>query len=382
MKKLVLLLLSLSLFTCNNEPKVQLAPDAYQIDVNAKGVYNGMRAYIKQIGQTRKEVVLDTAIVMNEQFTFDGFVKNPKLTVITVDGIRQTLPFVLEAGHATINLNKDDLQSSVVKGAQNTELYTKYINEQANKSNALNQTIAAMRNAQSNGDAAKAQELNLQSKQMKADLANFAHEFITSHPNNEFSLLLLESKLTERNPDIELYKKSLAALESVVQSSPENKQIGAKVINFIKIFEAQANVNIGKVAPDFSAPTPEGAQLALNDIKGKATIIDFWASWCRPCRMENPNVVRVYEKYHDKGLEIISVSLDKQGQKSRWLKAIEDDKMNWHHVSNLQYWSEPVARMYNVSSIPATFILDENGTIVAKKLRGKALEDKIAELLD
>ena len=119
----------------------------------------------------------------------------------------------------------------------------------------------------------------------------------------------------------------------------------------------------------------------LSDFKGQVVVIDFWASWCKPCRRENPNVVKVYEEYHDKGLNIISVSLDKAGQKERWIKAIEADKMNWEHVSNLKGWNEPIAKMYNVRSIPATFLLDENGTIIAKNLRGAALGTKIATLL-
>ena len=117
-------------------------------------------------------------------------------------------------------------------------------------------------------------------------------------------------------------------------------------------------------------------------MKGKVTIIDFWAAWCGPCRRENPNVVKTYKKYHEKGLEIISVSLDKPGEKDRWLKAIKDDNLTWHHVSNLKYFNDPVARLYNIRSIPSTYILDEDGKIVAKNLRGARLEAKIKELLD
>ena len=144
--------------------------------------------------------------------------------------------------------------------------------------------------------------------------------------------------------------------------------------------------DIGKPAPDFTAPTDDGRTLALKDALGKVTIIDFWASWCGPCRRENPNVVKVYEKYHDKGLEIIGVSLDGNSRQADprglWLKAIEQDKLTWKHVSNLKYFNDPVAQAYNVRSIPATYILDEKGIIVAKNLRGAALEAKIAELLN
>jgi peroxiredoxin len=136
--------------------------------------------------------------------------------------------------------------------------------------------------------------------------------------------------------------------------------------------------SIGSRAPNFSAPTPSGEELALNDVLGKATILDFWAAWCRPCRAENPNVVKVYEKYKEKGLSILGVSLDRKAED--WKKAIEDDGLVWNHVSNVQYFDE-IARLYNVDAIPATFILDENGIIVAKNLRGPALEKKIAEML-
>ncbi|HAV55900.1 MAG TPA: peroxiredoxin, partial [Aequorivita sp.] len=137
---------------------------------------------------------------------------------------------------------------------------------------------------------------------------------------------------------------------------------------------------VGSLAPNFSAPTPTGEMMSLKDALGKYTIIDFWASWCRPCRIENPNVVKVYNKYHDKGLNIISVSLDKAEQKDKWLQAIKDDQMDWYHVSNLQFWQDPIAQQYSVRSIPATFLLDENGVIIDKNLRGAALEAKIATL--
>jgi peroxiredoxin len=158
---------------------------------------------------------------------------------------------------------------------------------------------------------------------------------------------------------------------------------GKRISNFITAKKAEKpQVKVGDMAPDFTGQTPEGKTLSLNDIKGKVTIIDFWASWCGPCRHENPNVVRMYNKYHNKGLEIIGVSLDREGQKDRWIKAIADDELTWHHVSNLQFWQDPIAKLYHVRSIPATFILDENGNIVATNLRGQDLENKVAELLN
>ena len=139
-------------------------------------------------------------------------------------------------------------------------------------------------------------------------------------------------------------------------------------------------IEIGSIAPDFTAPDPDGNSVTLSKVLGKITILDFWASWCRPCRVENPNFVKLYNKYHDKGLNIISVSLDRENQMKRWVNAIEKDNLNWYNVSNLKYWQDPVAQLYNISSIPATFILDEKGKIIATRLRGSALEEKINQL--
>jgi thiol-disulfide isomerase/thioredoxin len=150
----------------------------------------------------------------------------------------------------------------------------------------------------------------------------------------------------------------------------------------ITLIKSMKKADVGSVAPDFSAQTPTGEILSLKEAMGEYTIIDFWASWCKPCRKENPNVVKVYNKYHDKGLNIISVSLDKESQKSRWLQAIEKDQLTWSHVSNLKGWKDPIAIQYNVRGIPATFLLDKDGNIIAKDLRGPALGKKIASLLD
>ena len=136
---------------------------------------------------------------------------------------------------------------------------------------------------------------------------------------------------------------------------------------------------VGTLAPDIVLPSPEGNVLKLSDLRGKVVLIDFWASWCGPCRRENPNVVRLYDKYNVKGFEIFSVSLDKD--KNAWIKAIKDDKLGWsNHVSDLKYWSSEAAKLYGISSIPSTILLDKDGRIIAKNLRGRELENKLKEI--
>jgi thiol-disulfide isomerase/thioredoxin len=139
-----------------------------------------------------------------------------------------------------------------------------------------------------------------------------------------------------------------------------------------------ASFMIGGQAPDFQQATPDGKMLSLSDLRGKVVLVDFWASWCGPCRRENPNVKRVYDEYKEKGFEILGVSLDRT--EDRWLQAIEKDGLQWLQVSDLKGWKNEVALMYSVSSIPHTILLDAEGKIIARGLRGKQLEDKLAEI--
>ena len=137
---------------------------------------------------------------------------------------------------------------------------------------------------------------------------------------------------------------------------------------------------VGGQAPDFTQKTPEGEEMSLTDLRGKVVLVDFWASWCGPCRRENPNVVRMYNKYKDKGFDILGVSLDKTHD--RWVQAIEQDGLKWHHISDLKGWQNEVAQAYGVRSIPHTVLLDQEGRILARNLRGEALERKLEELFD
>lgn len=148
--------------------------------------------------------------------------------------------------------------------------------------------------------------------------------------------------------------------------------------NFVSYVDKMKLLAVGQPAPEISLPNPEGKIVPLSSMKGKYVLVDFWAKWCGPCRQENPNVVNAFQKYKDKGFTVYGVSLDRN--REEWLQAIQQDKLTWTHVSDLKYWQSEAAKTYNITGIPFSLLLDPNGVIIAKNLRGAALHQKLEEI--
>ncbi|WP_430612293.1 redoxin domain-containing protein [Flavobacterium sp. JP2137] len=372
MKKIFSLVGALALMaSCNNAPT-----DSFTISGDVKGIEDGTKVYLKK--QTDMDVVsIDSTEVKNGKFEIKGKAGETEISFIAFgkDG-NLGLPFILENGNIKVEFNKDDIENAKATGTKNNDYFVTFNKEagvlQKKVMDFQQQNQMLIMEAQQNNNEQVLDSLYGVNEKFTNELKNYTLSFVEKTPDAFISILIL-NQMTQGN-SIEV-EKSQALFNKMPKEIKESKQ-GKELA---EILAKVSKVAIGKKAPDFSAPNPEGKIVSLKESLGKVTIIDFWASWCGPCRVENPNVVKLYNKFHEKGLNIIGVSLDKDGDK--WKEAIAKDGLTWAQISNLQFWQDPIAADYSVKAIPATFILDENGVIVAKDLRGEELEAKVAELL-
>lgn len=333
----------------------------------------GKQIFRIQANANNQPSTIDTATVANGQFSFKGSVEQIDVNFLFVEGEQVNTPFIVEEGIIEVNLLQERLTEMNLAGTpSNNDLQT-YREETKTFADNLNAIASEIQAANSLGDNILVQDLQQQYTDMQADLIDYEKDFIKTNVDSYISALILERFLNQKTLPRNEVKEIFSTYSDRIRSSKSG-------INVSNIVNAPVNPTaIGEIAPLFDGPTPTGDRIALESFRGKVVIIDFWASWCRPCRIENPNLVRLYKRMHDKGLEIVGVSLDRN--KASWERAIADDGLTWNHVSNLQYWADPIAQLYSVRAIPAAFVLDREGRIVAKNLRGAQLDAKIEALL-
>ncbi|MGX1930034.1 DUF4369 domain-containing protein [Flagellimonas sp. 2504JD4-2] len=348
--------------------------DGYTLNGTIAGeLADGTQVFLKTTDSLNQLVELDTTTVTNGSFSFTGTQVEPKLHYLFMGANPGNIPFVLENGDIDIKFQKDSLRYAKVKGTVQNDIFMDFQAETRKLQERFNSMRNDMSAASQQRDTATVTALREEFIELQEEFKNYQISFPKENPNALISVHILGNLMAQKALSEDEVKEIFDAFTPEIKETEPGKRLQEQL-------EKLKTTQIGGVAPEFSAPTPDGSPLALSEVKGKVTLIDFWAAWCRPCRMENPNIVSVYNKYHDKGLNIIGVSLDARAED--WKKAIEADGLEWNHISNLKRFQDPIAQLYNINAIPAAFLLDENGVIVAKDLRGPDLEAKVAELLN
>ena len=383
---LKIIVLTLIINSCEQTPK--LPEGVYKITGEASGVYNGIRVYLKEKVENRgrsRYVIKDTAIVINEMFEFKGTYDNEVLWYLEGNSMQGNLPLVITNDHVKIDLNKDNMEESLIRNSKVNEAISKLENNRKKLIQRRRDLFTEYKEKKDKNASYKV-EFGKTLKGVTDSINYLDKKFISENKDNIYCLDLIK-KLRKSNITIENINKLFNDLNSKVKINPTGLKLKNEIDIEIEKVKMLQKVSIGKIAPEFKAKNPDGEIVSLSDVKGKYTLIDFWAAWCGPCRKENPNLLEVYNNFNSKGFDIISISLDgrrgKTEGKKAWIDAIDKDGIGaWYHISNLDYFKCEIAKTYGVTSIPSSFLIDEKGKIIAKNLRGKSLQNKLKQLFE
>jgi len=361
----------------------------FQIEGNYKNAQNE-KVVLMQLKNNGMEKIDSVRLEGDGQFEFTGYTNNPKFFVIQADKSKNITLLVKPSDNISLSADMEDFNNTYdIKGSEDSRKIMnlrRTLESNIAKLDSLGKYYKENPENEKSGDLRN--RLNKVSQEIVQQQKEYTKKFIDDNLNSMVSLMALYQQIGPRsyvlNPkeDFEYFEKVDSSLMSSYPNSGPVKSLHSQVTDMKKRLKADEQnskrLATGQVAPEIALPNPEGDTVELSSLRGKYVLLDFWASWCKPCRVENPNLVKAYKRFNDKGFEIYQVSLDKK--RSAWENAIEKDNLDWIHVSDLKFWNSSAAKTYNIQSIPASFLLNKKGEIIDKNLRGDALQNKLHEL--
>jgi peroxiredoxin len=334
-------------------------------------VADGTKVYLLQADQNNQPFIKDSTTVKLNNFKFQGISSTPQISYIQVEGVNGYILAILENGYIKADIFKDSISKSKVYGTKSNDDFLKYKSETKYLVDDMNNISSEAQDAIMNGDVGIAIELEKEYNSKEREVMLYEWDFIIDNNDSYMSALLLEVFMIENKVN----KDSIIDVYENLSNRIKVSDVGKNIADLLSQYENP--IEVGEIAPDFTAPSLNGANVTLSKelSKNNVTLLDFWAAWCRPCRVENPNLVRLYKSYKNKGFDIIGVSLDRT--KEQWEQAVEDDNLLWTQVSNLNFWNDPIARRYSIRSIPQSYLINNKGVVIGKNLRGNDLEESI-----